>query len=682
MNDANRLHHSFSTATTTTTTVQHPVLKDTETLFDQLLFKFYEFFSALPLHNHVLDTGLLPSPDSRLWPLVENLSLVLRRSLVVLTLPYSDITFFTNKCCCVLRILKSFLFVDVTQLHDGTTVLLCHNFVSDVPMEFSDSCRPFLCAVLEVFADELLRHQSLRRYLMTADSVSSDYEKTFVCQFNQGDIVVVLEVISAHFILSVSNEKAFENFISRLYLHSNGDFRSHELGLASAMALLLDPVVYSAPKMFQAHVISLVSEVIGSGLSSENLTLDTSFYLMAFQKSVSLYSKRVSSLQMDSFCIKLSCAYNRTMFERSHPSFESYIQEGTPTRLNQVLSKSNSSLDSYSCKMSSKTKADLLTEYIEYMKGSRYIFADSCRDKAASILDYIIHQAFSQDAAGNVLHVKKNTSAEDIYLLASILKLMSVSLLQVIKCLSNSGDSGCLKTKRSSSVHDEYDSLISIINPFQQFKFCLPIQTLLHNMMKNQQINYQVSKSMFVHFSGLLSLSFYNGFDVLAKGCISVIMALMFMLIFEEGDLFDLVSFKVPPLQSCSSEISLHENGKATESKQVVYKIAAEFQKIRTYNLRSNSVVVDESEKTYNRKKFLDCKLSKREPDYDELADFHDCSEGKDYSRWLNNRKKYRNWKLQKIINSKKIKKVRVWKALRFRKLKSLRFSWKIGKIL
>lgn len=97
---------------------------------------------------------------------------------------------------------------------------------------------------------------------------------------------------------------------------------------------------------------------------------------------------------------------------------------------------------------------------------------------------------------------------------------------------------------------------------------------------------------------------------------------------------------------------------------------------------RSNSEAVDESVKTYNRQRFLDCKLSKREPDYDELADFHDCSEGKDYSRWLNNRKKYRNWKLQKIFNSKKMKKVRVWKALRFRKLKSLRFSWKIGNIL
>ncbi|KAI5398120.1 hypothetical protein KIW84_063786 [Lathyrus oleraceus] len=498
MDDTKRLYHSLSTATTTT--AQDPILKDTatlcETLFDQLNAKFHEFFSALPLLNNVPVTEFLPSPNSQLWPLVEHLSLILRCSLVVLTFPYSDQNFFTNKRRCILRILKSFLFVDVTQLHDGTTVLLCRNFLSDVQMEFSDSCRPFLCAVLEVFADELLRHRPLREYLMLADSESSDCEKTFVCQFNHRDIVVVLEVISAHFILSVSNEKAFENFISRLCLHWNGDFRFHELGLASAVALLLDHVVYSAPKMFQAHVISLVSEVIDSGLSSENLTLDMSCYLTAFQKSVSLYSRHVSSLQMDSFCIELSCAFNRTMFERGHPTFESCIQEGTRTRLSQFLSKSNSSLDSCSCEMSSKTKADILTEFIKYMKERQYIFVDSCRDKAVSILDYIIHQAFSHDAVGDALHVKKNTSTQDIYLLASILKLMSISLLQAIKCLSNNGDSGCLKTTGSSSVHDEYDSLISIINPFQQFKFCLPIQNFLHNMMKNQQTNYQVSKSI------------------------------------------------------------------------------------------------------------------------------------------------------------------------------------------
>lgn len=505
---------------------------------------------------------------------------------------------------------------------------------------------------------------------MRADlAASSNGEKMFVCRSTHCDVASVLEVISAHFILSVSNEKAFENFISRLCLHCDKDFRFPQLGLEPAMALLLDPIVYSAPKIFQAHVISLVSEVIGSVLSSENLSQDVGFYLMAFHKSVSLYSIHVASLHMDGFYIEPNCAYNVSLFKRGHPTFESYIQEGTSNRLNQVLSKSNNSLDSFQCKMSSKTKANLLAEYIKYMKGRQYIFADSCRDKAASFLDYMIHRTISQDAAGDVLYVKQNTSAEDISLLASILKLMSVSLLLAIKCLSNSGDSGCLKTMGSSSVRDEYDFLISIINPFQQLKFCLPIQTSLYDMMKNPQSNYKVSKSMLVHFSGLLSLSFYNGFDVLARGCISVMMALMSMFIFEEGDLVDLGSLRGLPLQSCSSEISLYKSGERAGIKQRMHKIAAEFSKIRTRNLRKDSIVAEGSEETCNGELYLDCTLSKNVPDYDELADFIVCREEKDYSSWLNKRQIYRRRKYYKIRGSKKFKKERLWKSLRLRKL-------------
>lgn len=402
-----------------------------------------------------------------------------------------------------------------------------------------------------MFADELLRHQSLRRYLAITDSASKISEKLFACHFNHGDIASVLEVISTHFILSITNENTFENFIGRLFLHCGKDSRFHELSLAPAVVLLLDPILLSAPKMFQAHVISLVSETIGSGSSSENLAPDMNCYLIAFQKSVILYSMHVSSLQMDGF----HCAKQSYLLERGLPTFESCIQQVTSNRLNQVLSKSDKSWDSYRCKMSSKTKADLLAEYIAFMNGRQYIFADSCRDMTSSILDCLIHRTFSLDAAGNVWYIKENTSAPDIFLLTSILKLMSISLIQAIKCLCNSGDSGCLKTMGSTSVREKYDFLISITNHFQQSKFCLPVQTFLYNVMKSLQTNHKVSKSMLVHFSGLLSLSFSCGLDLLAKGCISVIMALIYLFIFEEGDLVALGSLRDPPLKSCSSEI-------------------------------------------------------------------------------------------------------------------------------
>uniref|UniRef100_K7N4L0 DUF7812 domain-containing protein n=1 Tax=Glycine max TaxID=3847 RepID=K7N4L0_SOYBN len=464
----------------------------------------------------------------------------------------------------------------------------------------------------QVFADELLRNQSLRRYLMKVDSVSSTIEKLFVCHFNQGDIASVLEVITTHFIMS--------------------DFRFPKLSLAPSMMLLLDPVVFSAPKMFQAHTFSMVSEAIGSGLSAEILAPDMNCDLTALQKLLSL-----------TLCTcLLKCSYNSYLLERDQLTFKAYIQQGTRNKLNQVLSKSDNSWDSYQCKMSSKTKADLLADYIAFMKDRQYIFVDSCWDATTLILDCIIHQAFSQDAIGDaVYHIKENTSAQDIHLLASILKLMSASLLQTIKYLSNSD---CLKTMRSASVCEKYDFLISIIDHFQQFKFCLPIQTLLCDALKTQQSNYKVSKSML--------------------GCILVLMALMCLFVFEEGDLVALGSLRGLSLQPCSSEIPSDKSGKGSRDKRPVHKVAAEFRRH------------DGTAKTCNGEMFLNCILEdpKKLSDYDDLADFLECKTGKNYSKWLNGREVYTNRRYQKKIDLRKKKKETFWNSSKYKKIgKSLK---------
>ncbi|XP_061337546.1 uncharacterized protein LOC133284528 isoform X2 [Gastrolobium bilobum] len=502
MDDTKKLYDSLSNAATD----PHPNLKDPhtlcETLFDQLHSTFHRFFSALPLLHNDAEIGSLPLSDSRLWAIVEDLTLILRCYLVLLTFLHSDLGFLLHNCRRVLRVLKPFLSVDVNQRH-GSTVLRFRNFLSDVDIELSDRCRPFLCAVLEVFADELLRHKYLRRYLMITDSKSSICEKLFACHFNRGDIASVLEVISAHFILSVSNEKAFENFISRLFLHCDKDSRFPGLGLAPAIVLLLDPVVLSAPKMLQAHIIALVSEAIGSGLSSESLAQDMHSHLIAFEKSVVLYSMYASSLQMDGFYAELKCAYNSQLLER-----------------------------------------------------------------------------------------------------------------------------------------------------------------------------------------GLLSLSFSSGLDLLAKGCISVIMALMHLFVSEEGDLVVLESLWDLPLLSGSSELPSDKTGEGAGYKQAIYKVAAEFHRVRTRNLRTDSItsynLEDKTEETCNGEIFLNCILegSKDLPDYAELADFIECEKGKNYSNWLTGRQKNRKWRYEKMIELRKIKKETIWKSLRHQKIDKSLKRQKVGKIL
>ncbi|KAL1342201.1 hypothetical protein HN51_028782 [Arachis hypogaea] len=618
-----------------------------EILFENLGAAFRTLFSALPLFHDRHAAGSDPNPDqnSRIWPLVEDAAILLRCCMVSLTLLHSDQKFLVDKTRFLHRALHAFVSVDVANCR-----LRFRNFVSGADVELSDSCRPFLCALLEVFADELLRHQTLRSYLMLVDSVSSMGEKLFVHNSMHHDFASVLLVIAAHFNLSVSNENAFENFVSRLFSHCDKDSRFPGLSPAPAISLLMDPTMPSAPKMFQAHVISLVSEAIDAGLDSTSLAPNINWYLIGFQKAVVLYSMHITHLQIDHFYSKSKCGYDLSQHKKRHPTFQSSI---TNSKLNQVLLLSDNS-----CKISSKTKANILADCVAFMKGKQCIFADSCRGMADSILEGLIHRSFSQYPSRDGFCVKENTSARDICLLASILKFMGVSLMQAVKCLINSGASGCLKTMENTSLHEKYGSLISHVRHFQEIKFCLPFQAFLCDLMKMQQTtSHSVSKSMIVHFSGLLYISFSSELHLLAKGCIYVIMALMSLIAFEEGDLVSLGPLRHGPLKSCSIVVQSNntEEGFGYGDKQSIYKVVKQFIGIQKENLRSGSA----TSYTCNGEAFLDCILGnpKELDDYDELVDFVVCTTGKDYFSWLNNRTRYRKQRHEKMIDQRKIKK-------------------------
>ncbi|KAF7822435.1 uncharacterized protein G2W53_027890 [Senna tora] len=651
-----------------------PALSDN--LFKHLNVKFHQFFSALRDVSESKSRRVAESHPN-LWNVVKYLNSVLRSCLIILTLLDAEQKSLLEKCRYIRQILKIFVSVDMGERNKRTLITFenlvsgdcIHTNVEDtttsVSLELSDPCRPFLCAVLEVFADEFLKHPSLRKHLMIVESSSSITENVFLCH-NHGCVASILEVISAHFVLSVSNEQALENFISTLLLHCGKESRDPELSLEASISLLLNPILLSAPKILQAHVISIVSEVFCDGLSSKNLVPDNVMdcNLTAFERSVILYSMHVSSLQMDGSYIGFKCSNNSYLLGRSQATFENCVQKVTRNKLNHVMSKLDNSWDSYQRKMSSKTKADLLTEYVTFMKESQHIYAGSCRDMIVPIGDCIL-RTLSGNAASDVLNTKENTRAQDIFLLASILKLMSISLVQAIRCLSNGGDLGCQKRLGNSSLCQRYDFLISTINCFQQFNI------------------------------GLLSFSFIHGFDILAKACISVIMALMYLFIFEEGDLTALGSLRDLPLQSLSLDKAGGGDGNRTS-----YKVASEFLKIRECLSRNSSSSFQQgiqdkqagnlstvnilnycsssdSEETCNGKIFLDCILggSKRSSDYADLADFIECKKRKDYHRWLKDREKYRGWRQEKVANLRKKKK---WKSLKCRKMCVAREKMKI----
>lgn len=401
----------------------------------------------------------------------------------------------------------------------------------------------------------------LREYFSLVDSTSSTTEILFQCHFVKGDIGSVLEVISVHFISSVYGKRANENFLKRLFCDFGQHCRVPELSLTSAVSLLQNPIMLSAPKMLQTHMTLLVSEAIDVDMSLKNARPDLRLmegYLTAFERSVHLYTTHMSGSLMDFHPLGVKCSYDSSCMlgrRSSQPSFESYIQQVTRDKIYDLVTNSDSLWDLYLCNMFHRTKSDLMAASIAYVNESQHIFDESCRDDILSVLRSIILLSFSCDVSDTVLYRKGVTSPQDIYLLASILKLMSTSLLKAICSLRHGGDLGSPRTLKDVSSK-EYDFVVDIIGCFHQFNMSLPNQKFLFDRMKTCPLIHKTSKWMLLHFSGLLSLCFASGIDFLVKGCISTIMALLHLYVFEESDLVALSSLLVSGSQTFSSGLS------------------------------------------------------------------------------------------------------------------------------
>ena len=412
---------------------------------------------------------------------------------------------------------------------------------------------------LQVFADELLVHKPLRQYFMLIDSVSSASEMLFMCCSSYDHIGSVLEVLSSHFLLSVSDEQACEIFLNRLLWLRQKDFRVPELSLIAAISLLQNPIMLSAPKIFQAHVVSLVSEATIIDLDPESMRPDVGLmncYLSLFETSVIFYSKHISNLQMDGHTIAVKDSFIKPSSAGGfQPSFESYIQSVTRNKIDGLITQLDNSWNSYLRNRFSRTKLDLVTSAVTFVKENQYVLDESCRHDIVLILSHMIPEALSGDDSDTVLHKEGDASLQDVYLLASILKLISCSMLQAIGCISHSGKPGRLKTLKDFCSCKEYEYIMDIIANFGRCDIHLPIQNSFSHVM-DCSARHKESKMMLFHFSSLLSLSLAIGVDFVVKSCTLAMMVILNLLIFEEGNLDTLRPLLVPRAESFSSGIS------------------------------------------------------------------------------------------------------------------------------
>ncbi|XP_026460950.1 uncharacterized protein LOC113362214 [Papaver somniferum] len=375
-----------------------------------------------------------------------------------------DQSLLIEKCQILLSILRTLCSPELASMEGRKGKSVC---ITSVSCAFF----PVLHSIIEVFINGFLVHKKLGDYFTTLETVASASDNLFMDPLNQGSRDVVLELISSHFLLSVSDEPTFKNSLEPFPLLCDEKPPFLDLiSLNAAMQLLSTVVIYSPPQILQAHMISLVSRCSSISMASYNQASDprlVNWYISAFEISVDLYSQNMSSLQLGdthgepkSGVVFKQC----TAGGLSHLSFESHIRLVMYSQLKVHTTNFPKSVHL----LPSKTKSDYKNACIAYMKENQNILNMSSRDESFSVLSNTISRILSGDIGTSELWKKGNISQQKMYLLASIVNLMSSSLLQTIWAMQK-GSLGNAERLKGYSQYREYNVIISKISCFQQY---------------------------------------------------------------------------------------------------------------------------------------------------------------------------------------------------------------------
>ncbi|CAH8318077.1 unnamed protein product [Eruca vesicaria subsp. sativa] len=619
-----------------------------DVLFMELDNSFESLFSTLRKKNAESCYTFASSEEER----TELAILYLRCCLKIITLLFPNQDLVLKKAKTLVSVLSGL----VSATYGGSSSFV---FTHD------ESRRTFLCTGLEVFIDEVMVNNSIRDLLFLVDPAFSS-----CILFSKHDWAGVVEMVSAHFILSVSDEKMNEMYVERLYWKQVSPVRPPQLTMSAATSLLLDPTMFSPPRMVHAYVVLLVSDAISSCCVKG---LDLQLFdrcIDAFHKSVVLYTLYMIKEENNS-----SGKVGRSM-SSSRMRVTHLLLPSTLEKVNEVTLKLNASWGSYQSNNAKRENDELVACSVAYAKESLSVFESSYPNsmlaQILSVLGCVIRRASSDNVMDSVLQKYSASGVEDLYLLASILKLMSCSLLQAIRVLQHrSEDVGDVRTCK------EYKAIMDVVQRFEKFSVHLPGQSFLHDKMESHPHVHTKSKWMLMHFSGLLSVSFALKVDFLMKGSIFGLVVSLYLFIIEGGDVKAL-GHSESPSPSIPSSDYLEASGKAEETavdRKLSEAVALRYQKIRTSYLGKLSEAKDAEngsdsevgveENSCNGEEFLWCMAGKgnlRSSDVEELADFVVCDPGKDYADWLKGRERFRSQKLRKIDLQRWKKKQKAWR--------------------
>ncbi|KAK9097519.1 hypothetical protein Sjap_023016 [Stephania japonica] len=530
-----------------------------DVLFGELSNRFDRLHSALFSVPEVVITGRY-GLDLDMWGAQPEFNLLLRCCILIVPFLESDQSILMEKCEILLSILSKLCSPDLpflisrhvrevkerimkfrrlvsyecTNPGDGlVTAVLEDSQTILYSAKHSTSPMPLFSSILEVFMDELLVHKHLRQYFVAIDAVSCSKEKILRREFDYADGVsnLVIELISAHFLLLASDEQAFTRSLNRLsWLHDKG-YPTTEVRLVSAMSFLGDPVMFTAPQLLQAYGISLVNSCIANSMASDSDGFNCKMmncYLSAFERAFYLYTSSISSMKLEnrssgaesgSASRRRSCSSRRSFC----PSFQSCLRPVTFDNIMLQVAK----LADKGCSPPSEMVSNLLTSFTADIAKDELILNNSYRDELLLNLNYIISKFLLREAALLFLAFTFKVGFVIVQpsLLYAILHLVQPSLLYAIHL--------CRLHCINSLVHlGEFHISIGCRNGRHSLNSTFILKDVLHSL--NQGL--QGAKAILSRFPWLAIIALNSHLDFLARSCICVFFLLSMLHTFKKRD--------------------------------------------------------------------------------------------------------------------------------------------------
>ncbi|XP_074289628.1 uncharacterized protein LOC141614775 isoform X2 [Silene latifolia] len=553
------------------------------------------------------------------------------------------------RCCCLIVWLHPHDQTVIKKIKDVVALLrrLSH-LICSLSNKSTDSSIRFVKQMLEVYVDEVFADRPFQECLAISESVSYPRQSPSICSTLQ--IKSVLEVMTAHFLLSVPRDYALQTFLETL-IWTEKNVQSHpELSITVGLSLIKHPEVLSVPVIFRSHIVSLVSEAIGicsfPHMAGVNVSR-SKLYLSAFYDAAILYRSLFSKL--------MTSSQGKTV----NGDFQSHFQRGIFDKVNLMLADMNHAWRA----QISETTSIVTSDAISYIKMNIHIIGKTDQDNVVTFMSSVVSKIICAETDEGLLEMVRAMTLQDICLLASAIKLMSCSVLQATRCSDN---------RISKNMVLDNSPLSGIMSCFAQYNLLpVKIQQLLIDGLKPVPSSYDEYKLLFVHFAGLLSSCMVSGLGILVKGCLFLMLALLNTVIWKEGgsDFLRPLANDISQANSPSTPTENTPNNTSgrTKKKILCVRMASKFQSARRLMLRRQTSLDSANisdEEPCNGEAYLKC-FTSNSKDIAELADFIVCEPGKDYTSWLHNREKYRSKRREKLAKRRKKRMIKVCRSLR-----------------